>query len=140
MKQEQKLPKGIEIAQRVAVKAKEKFRTQAEFAAATGITQTAVSYYFTAKRVPSAENLPAIANALGVSIEWILTGHGPAAGAEAAEEWRLRALAAEQKLTQVLEVLRKLSSIDTSTDAEALAALRDKRAKHPVRTESNAEV
>lgn len=95
----------IKIAQRIASQAKEKFKNQSEFAKAVGMTQGGVSQYFTGKRVPSVENLPAISRALGVSMEYLLTGEDSKPQDSAAEEWKARALAAESKLAQLSALL-----------------------------------
>lgn len=93
------------IAERIALQAKEKFKNQSAFAQAAGMTQGAISHYYAGKRVPSAEMIPAISRALGVSMEYLLTGEGPSVTDANAEEWKTRALAAEAKLAQLSALL-----------------------------------
>jgi transcriptional regulator with XRE-family HTH domain len=50
--------------------------TQAELAAKASLSQGAISRYLNGKASPKAEELLRIAAALGVSMEWLLTGKG----------------------------------------------------------------
>jgi transcriptional regulator with XRE-family HTH domain len=49
--------------------------TQAELAARADVSQGAVSRYLNGKASPKAEELLRIAGALGVTMEWLLTGN-----------------------------------------------------------------
>lgn len=50
--------------------------TQGDLTAACGITQGTISNYARGKREPTASQLRLLANALGVTMEWLLTGRG----------------------------------------------------------------
>lgn len=93
------------IAERIALQAKEKFKNQSAFAKAAGMTQGAISHYYAGKRVPSAEMIPAISRALGVSMEYLLTGEYSQTNDSSADAWKARALAAEAKLAQLSALL-----------------------------------
>lgn len=49
----------------------------ADFARFCGIPDPSLRNYLSAKSIPGGENLAAIAQATGVSIDWLLTGEGP---------------------------------------------------------------
>lgn len=51
--------------------------TQAELAAKAAMSQGAISRYLNGKASPKAEELLRIAQALGVTMEYLLTGSGP---------------------------------------------------------------
>ena len=61
---------GIRIARRI----KELDMRQLDVCNKTGLSTTALSQYCTGKRVPDTVSLYKIATALGVSMEWVLTG------------------------------------------------------------------
>lgn len=50
--------------------------TQASFAKKLGVTQGAISHWLTGRREPDLTDLEAIANALGVTPEWLIHGVG----------------------------------------------------------------
>jgi transcriptional regulator with XRE-family HTH domain len=114
-----------EIAERIAAQAKEKFKKQSDFAHAAGMTQGAISHYYAGKRVPSAEMVPAIARALGVSMEYLLTGEDSKPQDNAAEEWKSRALAAEAKLAQLSALLGSSLPAEAPKKAPRMAQKRE---------------
>jgi len=62
------------LNERLIQKSKETKISQAEIARATGISTAAVSKWFSGENTPKAGSLKIIADLLGVSVEWLLTG------------------------------------------------------------------
>ena len=58
--------------------------TQAQLAERSETTQTTISRYLSGKASPKAEELLRISQALGVSMEWLLTGNGTQKSQESA--------------------------------------------------------
>jgi transcriptional regulator with XRE-family HTH domain len=79
---------------------------QSALASATGLTRTAISNYLSGSRFPDSYALLRLSRALGVSMEYILTGEGGNAVPSSADEWKTRALAAEQKLERITASMR----------------------------------
>lgn len=77
---------------------------QQDLAAATGIAQGAISNYIRAKREPTAAQLHRLSSALGVGMERLLTGQGPAPpGSAPSGAGTLRSIRAEaEKLARQL--------------------------------------
>ncbi len=53
--------------------------TQSDLATKAGVSQGAISRYMNGKASPKAEELHRLSTALGVTMEWLLTGDGPLA-------------------------------------------------------------
>lgn len=62
------------ISDRIATRLNELKLKQVDLIEATGLSKGAVSKWITGTSVPSSEHIPAIANKLQVSTEWLLTG------------------------------------------------------------------
>lgn len=62
------------ISDRIAIKLNELGLKQVDLIKATGLSKGAVSKWIAGTAVPSSEHIPAIANKLQVSTEWLLTG------------------------------------------------------------------
>ena len=65
---------GISIADRISAQIKELGLSQADVARMTGLSKNAISLYVMGKRTPTQGNLQALADALQVSVPWLLTG------------------------------------------------------------------
>ena len=65
------------LGERLSAVLKEQGLTQGYLAGEIGSTQAAVSQWCTSKKVPSAENIDAIVECLGVEKEWLVDGTGP---------------------------------------------------------------
>jgi transcriptional regulator with XRE-family HTH domain len=77
--------------------------TQAELATRSDVSQGAISRYLNGKASPKAEELLRISQALGVSMEFLLTGHGPQPRVVPAESGSLKSARAEaEKLARQL--------------------------------------
>ena len=63
-----------DVGNRIARRIKELDMRQLDVCNKTGLSTTALSQYCTGKRVPDTVSLYKIATALGVSMEWVLTG------------------------------------------------------------------
>lgn len=63
-----------DIGERLATRIKDIGLNQAELCRKTGLSTTAMSQYFTGKRIPDTTSLYKIATALDTTMEWILTG------------------------------------------------------------------
>ncbi len=63
-----------DVGNRISKRIKELGMRQLNICNKTGLSTTALSQYCTGKRVPDTVSLYKIATALGVSMEWILTG------------------------------------------------------------------
>ncbi len=120
--QPKNIPKGIEITQRIASVAKEKFKTQIDFARAVGIAQSAISNYYKGSKVPSAENLPAIARALDVSVEWLLTGSDGDGVPVELRRLRQRTRELEQRVMQLDKALLEIANLPLKGFSSGLAA------------------
>lgn len=79
MSQENKSPNGHFVA-RINDRMAALGLNGVDLAAKAGMTPTAISRYRQG-RIPAAEELLALANALGVTMEWLLTGQGPSPAA-----------------------------------------------------------
>jgi transcriptional regulator with XRE-family HTH domain len=84
MTQEHKSPNG-NFSQRVDSLMNQQGLNGVDLAARAGMTPTAVSRYKQG-RIPAAEELHRLACAFGVTMEYLLTGHGPAPVAASAGE------------------------------------------------------
>ena len=62
------------IEQRIVAKLKELHVTQVELAAKTDLSKTAINNYCKGKQEPNTQALYKLSVALGVSMEWLLTG------------------------------------------------------------------
>ena len=62
----------------IALAASEK--TDEEVAEEAGIAKSALSYYRRGRRIPKVDKAHALADALGVRIEWLVTGRGAMRG------------------------------------------------------------
>ena len=63
-----------DVGNRISRRIKELDMRQLDICNKTGLSTTALSQYCTGKRVPDTVSLYKIATALGVSMEWVLTG------------------------------------------------------------------
>lgn len=101
--QEKKSPNG-HFCDRLDITMAERSLNGADLARITGLTPTAISRYRQG-RVPAAEELLRLSDALGVDMKWLLTGDGsgPRAPAGEASAGTLRGLKAEaEKLARQL--------------------------------------
>lgn len=92
-----------------------KFKNVSEIAKATGLNPTTIGYYLKDKSLPRSEEMLKLSRALGVSMEYLLTGEGPSVTDASAEEWKTRALAAEAKLAQLSALLGQSITAGTPT-------------------------
>ena len=65
---------ALDVTERVALILKEKKITQLELCKATGITKSTMNYILTNHKHFDADHIIDIANRLGVSVSWLLTG------------------------------------------------------------------
>jgi transcriptional regulator with XRE-family HTH domain len=73
----EKTERGIEIGGRLRAARRARGLTQMQVVAATGIEQATISKYEQGEiDEPSAPKIAVLARALGVSMEWIVTGEG----------------------------------------------------------------
>ncbi|GBQ31136.1 helix-turn-helix domain-containing protein [Gluconacetobacter sacchari] len=72
--------------------------TVAEVSRAIGLTKGAVSQYETGRACPKQEKIDALAEVLGTSREWLMTGHEPEHLAYAQNAAELRILALMRKI------------------------------------------
>ena len=93
------------FSQRLDNELYKKFKNPAELARVCGLTPTAISYYLNDRSMPKSEELLRLSRALGVSMEYLLTGE-PEALDSTAEKWKARALAAEQRIDQITASIR----------------------------------
>lgn len=91
---------NVKFSARLQTAAAAKGLDQTSLARQTGLTNSAINNYWNKGRVPKSEELHRISRALGVTMEFLITGEDPRVG-QAASDWRHRALAAEQKLDAV---------------------------------------
>ena len=70
-------PKALEIGERMAHARNKMGLSQPRLAAIVRLTPGAIGQYETGRNLPRPENLEKIAVALGVSVEWLLTGGEP---------------------------------------------------------------
>lgn len=89
---------------------------QKDVAELAAVKTSAISNYLAGERMPGAEQLYRLSRALGVSMEYLLTGEesgagGASAGSQAAygPDWRGRASAAEAELREIKAALADLS-------------------------------
>jgi transcriptional regulator with XRE-family HTH domain len=79
--------------------------TQKELANALGLSEGAIVNY-KRDRVPKADELVAIANHFGITVDWLLRGTEPPGRDASADAWKSRALAAEKKLDAIKAAMR----------------------------------
>jgi transcriptional regulator with XRE-family HTH domain len=91
--------------QRLRLEIDKKFKNVAEIAKATGLNPTTIGYYLKDKSLPRSEEMLKLSRALGVSMEYLLTGEDSKPQDSAANEWKARALAAEAKLAKLSALL-----------------------------------
>ncbi|GEB38339.1 hypothetical protein GLI01_23740 [Gluconacetobacter liquefaciens] len=72
--------------------------TTRELGEAAGLTHGAITQYETGRASPKKERLEGLAQALGTSIEWLLTGHDPEILASAQNKLELDLLALIRKI------------------------------------------
>jgi len=66
----------VGLGDRIRAVRKELGLTQEALAQETGVSRRQVVYWEKGEEKPSADRLPVIATALGVTLEWLLTGQG----------------------------------------------------------------
>lgn len=74
---------------------------EAEAARRTGITPQAINTYVRENRLPKAEQLYALACALGVTMDELLTGNRPSHSSAEANIWKEKAHSAEQRVAML---------------------------------------
>jgi transcriptional regulator with XRE-family HTH domain len=104
-------PKALALGRRIALAREQKGYTQAEVGSILGVSDNAVTQYETGRSIPRARRMPKLAEFLGVTVEWLLTGNEP-------EELTKAQTKAEE------EVLSLMRVVPAEHQALALAAFR----------------
>lgn len=79
-------PASIAMGQRIRTQREHLGFTQAKLAAMLGVTVNAIAQYETGRASPRRERVPALLEALGKSIGWLLTGDDPVEAVKAQTE------------------------------------------------------
>lgn len=104
--QEKNQPFG-KISENIRLALSTKGLNQNQLAELANISYVTVSRYMSGARIPGTEELYRMAQALDVSMEFLLTGQK-----DTDSVWKTRALAAEQKLTDLREILPLYAEIN----------------------------
>ncbi|GAA3671752.1 helix-turn-helix domain-containing protein [Acetobacter lovaniensis] len=106
-------PKKVAFGIRVRTIREQKGFTQADLGRMIGLSENSVVQYETGRAVPKSLNFERLAEALGVSSRYLLTGDSPEEVAKAQTAPELRAL----------EILRRIPASQQSAAVDALQAL-----------------
>lgn len=109
-------PKKVAFGVRVRTKREQKGFTQAELGRMIGLSENSVVQYETGRAVPKTANFERLAEALGVSSRYLLTGDVPEELSKAQTEPELKALEIMRSIPpsqqgRVLDALRAIAGI-----------------------------
>ncbi|ATJ91566.1 MULTISPECIES: helix-turn-helix domain-containing protein [Acetobacter] len=109
-------PKKVAFGARVRTKREQKGFTQAELGRMIGLSENSVVQYETGRAVPKTANFERLAEALGVSSRYLLTGDVPEELSKAQTEPELKALEIMRSIPptqqgQVLDALRAIAGL-----------------------------
>lgn len=109
-------PKKVAFGVRVRTKREQKGFTQAELGRMIGLSENSVVQYETGRAVPKTANFERLAEALGVSSRYLLTGDVPEELSRAQTEPELKALEIMRSIPptqqgQVLDALRAIAGL-----------------------------
>lgn len=113
-----KTKKAIEVGGRIRVLRDNKGLSDIELAVILGVTRNAVTQWETGRAMPKPQKLPAIAEALDTTVEWLLVGDDAAEMARA-------------QTTAELEMLRTFRAVPDDQKAILIAAAVGLAAKRP---------
>ncbi len=108
--------KKTEISARISEAVARSGRKAKDIAAALGISEVTMSKYVNGVSTPKNDYLIDLAQELNVSVSWLLGGDddsGESLGEPSCSEWKARALAAENKLAALRQVIPLISEANT---------------------------
>lgn len=102
--------KKKEISERISLAISRSGKRSKDIAEALGVSEVTMSKYVNGVSTPKNDYLITLAQALNVSVSWLLTGEDGGMDDECAK-WKARALKAEKKLSEMKNLVGKLGDL-----------------------------